>query len=964
MRLLKPAWVSHEGKPIFSIDIHPDGSRFATGGQGDDSGKVALWNMAPVKSEKDEKDENVPKLLCSMDNHLACVNCVRWSMNGKYLASGGDDKLIMIWQFFGRYPGSTSTVFGGKTVSIEQWRCVCTLRAHSGDVLDLAWSPHDAWLASCSIDNTIVIWNALKFPEVLSVLRGHTGLVKGITWDPVGKYVASQSDDRSLRVWRTLDWQQETAITKPFDECGGTTHVLRLSWSPDGHYIVSAHAMNNAGPTAQIIERDGWKVNMDFVGHRKAITCVRFNPNIFCKTFKKGGTGKTQQYSCCAIGSRDRSLSIWLTALKRPLVVTHDLFNNSILDISWSKGGFELLVCSWDGTVAYLDFTKEELGDRLSTDEKVKLHLKVYGNSLLSSDHSSYGNTIIETPAMLKIQQQKQEQNAQKATQQNSVSTPKKNIPIMEDGGKPNPLAKQIETRTADGRRRITPLCIAPQVDLGSVPEPFISTAFGSPTSLSEQNTDSTSNQGKTLESSIALPPSIQPMSALDSRLTSKSKPSTSAKSKSTTEKHKEKTKDGVHEKDRDKDKTKESSKARDKSASTTSTTSISVKRKTETTTLGTKRPRKDTLAKAAAAIATPTTPDKESSRHAIIVSSTLQLPTPQPQKTLSLEILGRTNADQSTNIQLENNFTLAGVTVHRVKCHRAKQLAWESVLTSRGLAIAGNSNMVCVACEDKSLYIFSPSGRRLLPGLVLSSVISTLHCTGHFVMVITSTGNLHVWNVKKSRAIIREESLSPIMSGNDVTVSRSTLTDLGSPIITLSTGKTFTFNSELCCWTLLHHADDPLLQCSDYHSCLPSMQALQVSGPLASLQAPTQRPRQAAKMYNMNHNLQQAATLSHLENQVAAALTVKSNKEYRFWLMTYVRYLVQEGIENRLREICDELLGPFYRGDVEDSKWESHVLGITKRDMLQDILPMIGSNIKLQRLFTEYQEQLEMTRK
>ena len=50
--------------------------------------------------------------------------------------------------------------------------------------------------------------------------------------------------------------------------------MLRLSWSPDGQYLVSAHAMNNSAPTAQIIEREGWKMDKDFVGHRKAITCV------------------------------------------------------------------------------------------------------------------------------------------------------------------------------------------------------------------------------------------------------------------------------------------------------------------------------------------------------------------------------------------------------------------------------------------------------------------------------------------------------------------------------------------------------------------------------------------------------------------------------------------------------------------------------------------------------------------
>lgn len=90
----------------------------------------------------------------------------------------------------------------------------------------------------------------------------------------MGKYIASQSDDKSLRIWRTSDWAQQEVISDPFAECSATTHVLRLSWSPDGQYLVSAHAMNGGGPTAQIIEREGWKHDKDFVGHRKAVTCV------------------------------------------------------------------------------------------------------------------------------------------------------------------------------------------------------------------------------------------------------------------------------------------------------------------------------------------------------------------------------------------------------------------------------------------------------------------------------------------------------------------------------------------------------------------------------------------------------------------------------------------------------------------------------------------------------------------
>ncbi|KAA0200169.1 hypothetical protein HAZT_HAZT005090 [Hyalella azteca] len=329
MQLLKPSWINHDdGKAIFSVDIHPDGTRFATGGQGqgqDASGRVVIWNMKPVLSEKYEKDPNCPKLLCQLDQHLGCVNCVRWSHSGHFLASAGDDKVIIIWQL-SNYGGGS--VFGSNVINIEWWRCVSTLRGHDGDILDVAWAPRDAFLASVSVDNTIIIWNCEKWPERVRVLRGHRGLVKGVTWDPVGRYLASQADDKTLVVWRTSDWTQETVISKPFEECGGTTSVLRLSWSPDGQYLVSAHAMNNGGPTAQIIDRDHWTTDKDFVGHRKPVTCVRFNPNILKKSDSAGG--KPVQYCCLAVGARDRSLSIWFTSLKRPLLVIHDVFEDSV----------------------------------------------------------------------------------------------------------------------------------------------------------------------------------------------------------------------------------------------------------------------------------------------------------------------------------------------------------------------------------------------------------------------------------------------------------------------------------------------------------------------------------------------------------------------------------------------------------------------------------------------------------
>ncbi|XP_054629511.1 protein HIRA [Dunckerocampus dactyliophorus] len=1020
MKLLKPSWVSHNGKPIFSVDIHPDGTKFATGGQGEDSGKVMIWNMAPVLREEDEKNENIPKMLCQMDNHLACVNCVRWSNNGLYLASGGDDKLVMVWKraaFIG-----PSTVFGSssKLANVEQWRCVTILRNHTGDVMDVAWSPHDVWLASCSVDNTIVIWNARKFPEMVTCLRGHTGLVKGLTWDPVGKYIASQADDHSLKVWRTVDWQMEANITKPFNECGGTTHVLRLSWSPDGQYLVSAHAMNNSGPTAQIVERDGWKTNMDFVGHRKAVTVVKFNPKIFKKKQKNGSAPKPScPYCCCAVGSKDRSLSVWLTSLKRPLVVIHDLFDKSIMDISWTLTGLGMLVCSMDGTVAYLDFSLDELGDPLSEEEKNTIHQNIYGKSLaITSTEAQLSTTIIENPEMLKYQQERQnsaQSNAGPAGAGTESSTPKLNSVMngesLEDIRK-NLLKKQVETRTPDGRRRITPLCIA-QLDTGDFSPALFNSVPILPSSLSNQlppqfSSDSSPAQAPpslglrpSHDPMLTLPPpppnmaatkglednkdalkssllltsasKIEPMKALDSRFTERSKatPGITSAITSTT---------GLVALDRPKDvasvlkdvKAKEdtSSDSEDKMAAINKNL---CKRKPELLLMDAAevvekrkkgRPRKDKMAPAIAQPFTQITPPLEREPHrAVALSSTppssfLRLPTPSIQKSFSLQV----SMEPSVSLEVENEVTaVAGYRLSQLRCSRDGR-EWNTLLPSSVVAAAGSSDVLAVACEDRMLSVFSSCGRRLLPSIQLAAPVSALNCAAHFVMALTAGATLSVWDVHKQKALVKNESLMTILSGSEATVSQSLLTQQGVPVIGLSNGKSFCFSSSLETWTLIADRGDCLVQCADFRSCLPTQDAPGSSGPLATMQGRNLNAgRMASRLSATPHHLQQGMTLAFLENQLASALTLQSAQEYRYWLLIYARFLVNEGSEFRLRELCKELLGPVHKSAA--TAWETTTMGLRKRELLQEVLPVIGENLRFQRLFTEYQDQLELLR-
>ncbi|KAM4649552.1 protein HIRA isoform 3-T3 [Amazona ochrocephala] len=1025
MKLLKPTWVNHNGKPIFSVDIHPDGTKFATGGQGQDSGKVVIWNMAPVLKEEDEKNENIPKMLCQMDNHLACVNCVRWSNNGVYLASGGDDKLIMVWKR-AAYIGP-STVFGSssKLTNVEQWRCVSILRSHSGDVMDVAWSPHDAWLASCSVDNTVVIWNAVKFPEILATLKGHSGLVKGLTWDPVGKYIASQADDRSLKVWRTMDWQLETSITKPFDECGGTTHVLRLSWSPDGHYLVSAHAMNNSGPTAQIIERDGWKTNMDFVGHRKAVTVVKFNPKIFKKKQKNGSSTKSScPYCCCAVGSKDRSLSVWLTCLKRPLVVIHELFDKSIMDISWTLNGLGILVCSMDGSVAFLDFSQDELGDPLSEEEKSNIHQSTYGKSLAIMTEAQLSTTIIENPEMLKYQQRQQQQQVEQKNasirEASGTGTAAPKVASMVNGEslediRKNLLKKQVETRTADGRRRITPLCIA-QLDTGDFSTAFFnsipisgslcgsmmssqsnqqlmsldSNAANSlntskpsvePTAASIKPTDDAANKdGVNATSASAAPPAssssvlttpskIEPMKAFDSRFTERSKATSgTAVVTNTNQTVVDRLKDQNLIKDsKPKDILESSSDSEEKIPAAKPLTAPKRKLELEGETVEKKkkgRPRKDSrLVPVTLTVQSPATLASEKDAACISAPAlALKLPTPIPQKSFTLQVC----SDPSMYLEVENEITtVGGSKLSRLKCNREGK-EWETVLTSRILTVAGSCEIVSVACEKRTLSVFSACGRRLLPPIILNTPISTLHCTGSYVMALTTAATLSVWDVHKQTVIVRDESLQTIFSGNkkgsDATVSQILLTQHGIPVMSMSDGKAYCFNPSLSTWNLVSDKQDSLAQCADFRNSLPSQEAMLCSGPLAVIQGRTSNSgRQAARLFSMPHLVQQETTLAYLENQIAAALILQSSHEYRHWLLIYARYLVNEGFEYRLRELCKDLLGPVHYS--AGSQWESTVMGLRKRELLKELLPVIGQNLRFQRLFTEYQEQLDILR-
>jgi len=159
-----------------SIDFLPGNNFFVTCGPDDeDHLYVRFWRWEEVKKEvstnifkvkRDDtakkndyflgNEENKPEFLYGDSGHTVPPNVVRFSSRGTYLASGGCDSIIMIWDYRERYSGI------GSSEKIFKWGQSKSLRGHVGDITDLCWSNDEKYLVSGSIDNFALLWNVEK----------------------------------------------------------------------------------------------------------------------------------------------------------------------------------------------------------------------------------------------------------------------------------------------------------------------------------------------------------------------------------------------------------------------------------------------------------------------------------------------------------------------------------------------------------------------------------------------------------------------------------------------------------------------------------------------------------------------------------------------------------------------------------------------------------------------------------
>ncbi|KAM6492560.1 histone transcription regulator 1 [Amanita muscaria] len=920
MHFTKPAWVMHNDSAksdqnpkrlsIFSIHVHPDGSRIATGGL---DSKIRIWSTKPILSRSSELSGKPPKALCTLHMHTGPVLTVRWAHSGRWLASGSDDAIVMIWD---HDPNTRGRVWGSDEVNVEGWKPLKRLPGHDSDVTDVAWSPGDRYLASVGLDSTVIIWCGFTLERIVR-LNQHQGFVKGVCWDPVGEFLATQSDDRTVKIWRTTDWTLEKTVSKPFESSPGSTFFRRLSWSPDGAHITASNATNNNGFVfiAAVITRNSWTSEISLVGHENTIEVASYNPHIFLRDPTQPVI-TSNICSVVALGADDRSISIWQTKSARPLIVAKEVFDRQIMDLSWSWDGLTLYTASSDGSIAVFNFDPEEL-------EGITPH------SVQHQYLTKFGFTPPPLP----------EGFTHVGMQQEPVQMTPPPSPTRANGQVPHPAQQTTSTSpnfsstTMNGGEQVNVLVAKrsnkKRVTLAQVPSAVVNGRVDSSSSATTRPPSSVSSKRVQLAdtASTGFPsPSEQLFNAPDSW-----------------SRHADMTMDVDVPID-----SLATSTPLSKGKKTAISDLVDDIKPPKARTLGGDRPRETVQVKEIGMMV-------PGPAMAIGMQRGITLPV-QPLLTyLSSEVEGTDDV-----LEARNSEDMVGT--NEVSLISGKHSQWLDYVPSPVLALTATSCFCAVAMQDGSVNVYSHTGRRLMPSMSLGSPCSFIDGDKHSLLVITTSGQLYSWNIKRLCTHFQPISvLSLLAISPNHTITSAIIRPNGMPVINTSNGMAYSYDAALSTWVKISErwwdSSDAWQgrQRATYSATNRGIMSV-IEGNVNGTPPPddVSSDRRRPEWWNI------ALTLGHLETKLHATKLLDSPQEYKQALLVYARKIADEGFRGKGEELIKELFGPMYWRPGREEGWTPTVAGLAKRDLLKEVLTTFARSKTLTKLALDWQDVLK----
>ncbi|SMD20821.1 WD40 repeat domain-containing protein [Kibdelosporangium aridum] len=148
---------------------------------------LAAYRLAPIPEARDAlisitASPNATRVAGS----AGPIRSVAFSPKGRLLATGSEDKNVVVWDADFATP-----------------RMIATLIGHEDVVNAVAFSADSRTLVSASRDNTVRLWNVSNpsNPQRLHVLTGHTGGVTSLAFTKDGRTLVTGSTDGTIRLW-------------------------------------------------------------------------------------------------------------------------------------------------------------------------------------------------------------------------------------------------------------------------------------------------------------------------------------------------------------------------------------------------------------------------------------------------------------------------------------------------------------------------------------------------------------------------------------------------------------------------------------------------------------------------------------------------------------------------------------------------------------------------------------------
>jgi WD40 repeat protein len=264
------------------------GAQIATGG---DDKLVALWNFADLKQVR------------KYEGTAGAIKSIAVSGDNQFLAAGGDDRQIRVWDINGQPIANIETPAPVVSVAISQ------------DGKKVLSGGPDGAVRNYGV---MQVQGKNQLTQVQEC-RGHSQGVAALAIASDGRTAFSASGDKSIKRWLAA------AATPRFNLTGHASHVYCLAFNADGTRLASA----SADKSIKLWTTADGKNYATCNGHEAQVYGVAFHPS------------QDQLASCSA----DKTVRLWNALDGKPVKTLKEEIADALYSIEYSKDGLSLLSC-------------------------------------------------------------------------------------------------------------------------------------------------------------------------------------------------------------------------------------------------------------------------------------------------------------------------------------------------------------------------------------------------------------------------------------------------------------------------------------------------------------------------------------------------------------------------------------------------------------------------------------------